>query len=79
MRAVIGGGQMMTLLTWMLTGIALYGTWLNANKAREGFYWWCASNFGFAIVNFVIGQYALTVLFSMYLLMAIQGLRQWKK
>ena len=62
----------------VITIVALYGTWLNANQKRACFYWWIASNSGWAIYNLMIGQYALAGLFAVYLILAIKGLMTWK-
>lgn len=53
----------MQFLTWIFTAIALYGTYLNCIKDVRGFYWWIVSNTAFAVINFLICQYALTFLF----------------
>jgi len=66
-------------LTWALTLCALYGTYLNAKKKREGFYWWVVTDAAFCAVNWTIDQYALSALFFIYTLLAIKGLREWKK
>lgn len=68
----------MYILTWLFTFVAIYGTWLNANAKKEGFYWWLVSNSGFAIINCLSGQYALCLLFSTYLFITIKGIRTWK-
>jgi len=68
----------MFILTWLLTLCALWGTWLNARQIREGFMWWIITDVGFAIVNFMIAQYALALLFFVYTLLAIKGLNTWK-
>lgn len=68
----------MCFLSWFMTAIALCGTFLNANQNRAGFYFWLASNLFFCLYNGFIEQYALSVLFGVYFLLAIQGLRKWK-
>jgi nicotinamide riboside transporter PnuC len=68
-----------SIITWLFTGVALYGTWLNSNQDREGFWWWVASDIWFIVLNAAIGQYALATLFAMYLILAIRGLTTWTK
>jgi nicotinamide riboside transporter PnuC len=67
----------MTFLSWILTAIALYGTWLNSNLEREGFYFWLISNAGFVVTNIYSEQYALSFLFSVNALLALRGIRNW--
>ena len=69
----------MFVITWLFTGIALWGTWLNSNAKRECFYFWIASNVAFFVINFLIGQFALSFLFFVYTLLAFKGLHTWKK
>jgi nicotinamide riboside transporter PnuC len=69
----------MSILTWIFTGIALYGTWLNAKGQRQGFYWWIITDIAFSVINFQIEQYALSLLFLVYTVLAIKGLITWKK
>lgn len=69
---------MYSLITWSLTLIALYGTWLNTWQDRKCFYYWIVSNAGFCVVNYLANQHALALLFGVYLLLAIRGLEKWK-
>jgi nicotinamide riboside transporter PnuC len=69
----------MFFITWALVAIALRGTWLNAKGKRDGFWFWVVSNTGFAIVNFLLSQYAMSALFTAYLFLAIKGLKTWRK
>lgn len=69
----------MFILTWLLAILALWGTWLNANQQREGFFFWIVTNVAFSIINFMIGQYAISFLFLVYTILAIKGLTTWKK
>jgi nicotinamide riboside transporter PnuC len=66
-------------ITWLFTIMALYGTWLNAQGRRDGFWWWIVSDVAIALTNFQLGQYALGTLFSIYTILAIKGLNTWKK
>lgn len=63
---------------WIVTAIALYGTILNANKERKGFYYWIFSNFCFCLLNLKAGHVAQSFLFAAYLFLAVKGLVKWK-
>lgn len=69
----------MTAVTWILAAIALVGTVLNIRQDRRCFYLWSVTNSGFAAVNFFIGQYAQALLFAIYFVLSLLGLRQWRR
>ncbi len=71
-------GDSMQFLTGIFVGCALYGTWLNLKKEKEGFIWWAVSDTGLLAINWLVGQYALALLFLVYLMLALEGLRKWK-
>ena len=68
----------MFISSWIFVCIALYGTYLNAEQDRRGFYLWLVSNLGFAFINAQNGMYAQSFLFSTYAALAIRGLIKWK-
>lgn len=68
----------MFISSWIFVCIALYGTYLNAEQDRRGFYLWIVSNIAFALINAHSGMYAQSFLFSMYAALAIRGLIVWK-
>jgi hypothetical protein len=64
-------------MTWIIVAIALYGTWLNARKNPNGFYFWLASNAYLSIYNLAIGELAMSLLFCTYFILAAYGLYKW--
>jgi nicotinamide mononucleotide transporter len=70
---------MVESVSWILTIIAIYGTYLNANKNPNGFYYWLISNSAFCAINFVNGMMAQGFLFGVYTILAIIGIQKWKE
>lgn len=70
---------MIEAVSWILTIIAIYGTYLNANGNIRGFYYWLVSNTGFCLINFLLGSMAQSLLFGVYLVLAIIGLQKWNE
>lgn len=68
-----------TVLSWIMSAIALLGTIWNAEKNKYGFVFWLISNLYMTIRFFVIGEYAQMTLFFIYFLLAIRGLIVWSK
>jgi nicotinamide riboside transporter PnuC len=66
---------------WILTISAIIGTYINTKKDRRCFYIWVVSNACFAVETAFCGAYNLTVLYSVYFLLAIKGIRskEWKE
>ena len=62
---------------WIITIIALIGTVLNAHQKRSGFLFWIVSNAGLSGYNFGIDEYAQSLLFFVYLILAIYGFINW--
>jgi nicotinamide riboside transporter PnuC len=65
--------------TWLITILALVGTIANVHKQRWCFVVWLITNMAWAIHNYKIGEYAQSALFATYWLLAVWGLRIWKK
>lgn len=68
-----------TVLSWIMSAIALAGTILNAEKNIFGFMFWVVSNLYMVIRFWVIGEYAQMTLFFVYFLLAIRGIYVWSK
>lgn len=68
-----------TLLNWIMSFIALIGTIFNAEKNIYGFIFWLISNLYMSIRFCVIGEYAQSMLFLIYFLLAIRGIAVWGK
>lgn len=70
---------MWTTLSWVMTAIAFTGTLINAEKNKLGFVFWLVSNLYFCIRFFYIGEYAQSMLFFAYFILAIRGIISWTK
>lgn len=68
-----------TILSWVMSAIALAGTFMNAERNKYGFYFWAVSNLYMTIRFFVIGEYAQSTLFFIYFILAIRGIFAWTK
>lgn len=68
-----------TVLSWIMSAIALAGTIFNAEKNIYGFMFWVVSNLYMVIRFWVIGEYAQMTLFFIYFLLAIRGIYVWRK
>ena len=68
-----------TILSWVMSAIALAGTLMNAERNKYGFVFWLISNMYMTVRFAVIGEYAQMVLFFVYFLLAIRGLFAWSK
>lgn len=66
-----------TILSWIMSAVALAGTLMNAERNKYGFIFWLISNLYMTIRFAVIGEYAQMVLFFVYFLLAIRGLIAW--
>ena len=68
-----------TVLSWIMSAIALFGTILNAERNICGFVFWLISNVYMTIRFTYIGEYAQALLFLIYTLLAIRGIAVWQK
>ena len=66
-------------LSGIMSGVALAGTILNAERHKVGFIFWFISNLYMAVRFYVIGEYAQAVLFFVYFILAIRGIFAWTK
>ena len=67
------------MLSVIMSGIALAGTFMNAERNKWGFAFWLISNMYMCINFFIIGAYAQSGLFFIYFLLAIKGIFVWTK
>ena len=67
------------IVPWIFSGIGLAGTLINAEKNKWGFVFWLVSNLYMTIRFFYIHEYAQSVLFLVYFILAIRGLISWTK
>lgn len=63
-------------LNWLSTGLAIFGAYLVSNFNRNGFVIWCFTNTFFLCYNFINKNVPGMVLFFVYLLISINGLRE---
>ena len=70
---------MIETVTWILTGLGVVGAVLNSLQRRACFAWWIVANIGWICVNAYRGLHAETVLFSVYLALAVLGLINWRR
>jgi len=61
----------------VMSFVALWGTIMNAERNKLGFMFWLVSNLYMMIRFFVIGEYAQSILFFIYFILAIRGLFVW--
>ena len=68
-----------TILSWLMSAVALFGTILNAERNIYGFLFWLVSNLYMTIRFAYIGEYAQATLFFIYFILAIRGIVSWNK
>lgn len=68
-----------SVLSWVMSAVALTGTIINAEKNKFGFVFWMVSNLYMTIRFAVIGEYAQMTLFFIYFLLAIRGIVVWSR
>lgn len=68
---------MIVILTWIFSIISLLGTILNSNMNKYGNFIWIFTNMFWIIYDFSIGAYAQSLLYLIYLLLAIYGFIKW--
>lgn len=68
-----------TILSWIMSAVALAGTVMNAEMSIYGFLFWLVSNLYMVIRFAYIGEYAQATLFIIYFLLAIRGIVVWQR
>lgn len=68
-----------TVLSWLMSAIAFAGTVMNAERNKWGFVFWLISNLYMSVRFFVIKEYAQSILFFLYFILAIRGIFSWTK
>jgi nicotinamide riboside transporter PnuC len=63
---------------WIVTVFSIVGVILNIKKRKECFIIWSATNAAWACYDFYIGAYAQSALFTVYFILALWGLHEWK-
>lgn len=67
------------IIYWAVTLVALAGVVLNIEQDSRCFLIWMFTNAAFAIRTFMLGAYEMTVLFTIYFILAIAGVYRWKQ
>jgi hypothetical protein len=67
------------IFTGILTLLALLGVVLNIKKKIVCFYIWFFTNLSWAVVDFYKGIPMQGILFSIYTLLAVYGVFEWRK
>lgn len=70
--------EVLNLLSYMATLIAIIGTIANSLKKRWGFYVWLVSNLFWIFYNLYQNQYAQGLLYVFNAVTCIVGLIKWK-
>jgi nicotinamide riboside transporter PnuC len=69
----------METLTWVMAASCVIGAVLNAKKSIVGFYIWLPTNILWVLVSLRAAQYAQAALFSVYVVISIIGIINWRK
>lgn len=64
-------------LMWLVTGLSIIGTILNIKKKSVCFIIWLITNSIWCVYDFIIGSYAQSALFFVYVLLAVWGIYEW--
>ena len=63
----------------LITSMSVVATWMLTRKYLEQWYVWIVANAIAVIVYLTMGMYPTAVLFMVYFVMAIIGVREWRK
>lgn len=70
---------MIANLMWLVTGLSIVGTILNIKKMQVSFVIWLITNTLWFAYDLWLGAYAQSALFGVYIILAIVGIREWRK
>lgn len=68
----------MTIITWIVTIMALLGSYLNSNRDKRGFYIWIITNMFWCVLDYTSGLKAQSFLYLCYIMVAVKGLITWR-
>lgn len=57
----------------------MIGTILNVKRDWRGFIFWAAANVGWIVIDFRAGLYAQSLMFGVFLVLALWGIYDWKR
>ncbi len=63
----------------LITSLSVVATWMLTRKILEQWYVWIIANVIATVVYMAVGMYPTAVLFIVYAIMAVAGLREWRK
>jgi len=63
----------------LITSLSVVATWMLTRKILEQWHVWIVANAIAVIVYICKGMYPTSILFVVYFIMAIEGLREWKR
>lgn len=63
----------------LITSLSVVATWMLTRKILEQWHVWILANAIAVIVYICKGMYPTSILFVVYFIMAIEGLREWKR
>ncbi len=69
----------MDFISWIVTILSIVGVILNIKKLRICFVIWIVTNGFWMIYDFVNGLYSQSLLFLIYLILAVWGVIEWKR
>ena len=67
------------MIVWLITGIALIGAVLNLQRKWQCFIFWIISNFCWFLYCAFKQEFALAVLFGIFMVLSAWGIDEWKK
>lgn len=69
----------MEYISYIVTAVSIAATIANAFKKRWCFIAWLFTNAFWCAYDFCIGAYSQSILFAVYFVISVIGLRKWKK
>jgi len=63
----------------LITSLSVVATWMLTRKILEQWHVWIFANAIATVVYLAVGMYPTAVLFMVYAIMAVAGLREWRK
>ncbi len=68
----------MMILTYIITVLSIIATFANSMQKRWSFYVWLITNTFWCVYNYLNQEYAQALLFAVYMVIALNGLRKWR-
>jgi nicotinamide riboside transporter PnuC len=72
--------NVLNLIAWLLCGVSLIGTVLNAKRSRISWVLWFVGSLGLFLINMLVYKFnAQAVLWLVYCVLDIYGWNSWKE